>query len=66
MAECLAVDTLVRSINGHAEMLKTTADLPRGSSLLLCEVCLRGEIPRGDAARLIGKSAHTALPLMLH
>jgi Fic family protein len=66
MGECLAVDTLVRRITGHAELLEATRDLPKGTPLLLREVCLRGEIPRGDAARVIGKSARTAQPVIQH
>jgi Fic family protein len=64
MSGCLAVDTLVQRITGHAELRTATGDLPKGASLLLREVCLRGEIPRGDAARVIGKSARTAQPVV--
>ena len=64
MAGCLVVDTLVQRITGHSEMLEATGDLPKGASLMLREVCLRGEIPRGDAARVIGKSARTAQPVV--
>jgi len=64
MSGCLAVDTLVPRITGHAELRTATGDLPKGASLLLREVCLRGEIPRGDAARVIGKSARTAQPVV--
>jgi Fic family protein len=60
MTSCLAVDTLLRRITGYAELRQATGDLPRQCALLLREVCLRGEIPRGDAARVIGKSPRTA------
>lgn len=64
MSDCLAVDTFVQRITGHAELRTATGDMPKGASLLLREVCLRGEIPRGDAARVIGKSARTAQPVV--
>ncbi len=60
MAERLAVDSLARRITGYAELSEATGDLPKGGRHLLPEVSLRGEMPRGDAARIIGKSARTA------
>jgi Fic family protein len=60
MAQRLEVDALLRRVHGATEMLEATGDLPKGSRYLLTEALLRGEMPRGDAARLIGKSPRTA------
>lgn len=60
MTSALAVETLVRRITGYATMHEATGDLPKGSQHLLRDVCLRGEMPRGEAARIIGKSPRTA------
>lgn len=60
MAERLAVDSLIRRITGYAELGEATGDLPKGSRYLLPDVCLRGEISRGDVARVINKSQRTA------
>jgi Fic family protein len=60
MSDVLAVDTVLRRIEGYSLMSEASGDLPVRGGLLLREVWLRGEIPRGDAARVIGKSARSA------
>lgn len=60
MSECLAVDTLERRLSGYAAMREATGDWPAGTATVLRDACLRGEIPRGDVPRLIGKSPRTA------
>jgi Fic family protein len=60
MNDCLAIDRLDQRMTGFAKMKEATGDWPAGTSLVLREVCLRGEIPRGEVARLIGKSTRTA------
>jgi hypothetical protein len=42
-----------------AEQSKEIGLLPAGSSLVLREVFLRGEIPRGDVGRIVGVSSRT-------
>jgi Fic family protein len=60
MNGCLAVETLERRITGYATLRESTGDWPAGSGNVLRDVCLRGEIARGDVPRLIGKSPRTA------
>lgn len=60
MAERLSTDTLLRRVTGHAELREATGDMAKGSRHLLTDVLLRGEIARGDAPRVIGKSPRTA------
>jgi len=60
MSGCLALETFVRRVEGWAELQAAQGALPRGSQHVLREVCLRGEVARGEAARALGKSARTA------
>lgn len=60
MNDCLATDRLDQRLNGYSAMREAAGDWPAGTSRVLREVCLRGEIPRGEVARLIGKSPRTA------
>src|ERR1039458_8567467 len=60
MQELLALDGMLNRIAGYAERRESAKELPRGSALVLREVFLRGEIARGDVARIIGASPRTA------
>jgi Fic family protein len=60
MGGCLAVETLDRRITGYAALREGTGDWPAGSGHVLRDVCLRGEIARGEVPRLLGKSPRTA------
>lgn len=60
MNECLATDRLDQRMSGYSAMREAAGDWPAGTSRVLREVCLRGEIARGEVARLIGKSPRTA------
>jgi Fic family protein len=60
MNGCLAPDTLERRLSGYSALREATGDWPANTGNVLRDVCLRGEIPRGDVPRLIGKSARTA------
>jgi len=60
MNECLATDRLDQRMSGYSVMREASGDWPAGTSRVLREVCLRGEIARGEVARLIGKSPRTA------
>ena len=60
MVELLGLDGMANRIVGHAERGESAKELPRGSALVLREVFFRGEIARGDAARIIGASPRTA------
>jgi hypothetical protein len=51
---------MLNRIAGYAERRESAKELPRGSALVLREVFLRGEIARGDVARIIGASPRTA------
>jgi len=56
MQELLDLQGMQRRILGYAERSEATSDLPRGAGNVLREVFLRGEIVRGDVARLMGVS----------
>ncbi len=60
MRELLALDGMLNRIGGYAERREFAKELPRGSAMVLRELFLRGEIARGDVARIIGASARTA------
>lgn len=60
MSACLVPDTLERRLTGYASLRESTGDWPAGTGVVLRDVCLRGEIPRGDVPRLIIKSARTS------
>ena len=60
MSGCLAPDALERRLTGYAVMREATGDWPAGTGVVLRDVRLRGEIPRGDVPRLIRKSPRTA------
>lgn len=60
MRELLGLDLLQRRIIAFAEREEAIDRLPKGSALVLREVFLRGEIPRGEVARIVGVSPRTA------
>ena len=59
MRELLDLDGMSRRIAGFSEREESTGQLPFGSALVLREIFLRGEIPRGDVARIAGVSPRT-------
>jgi Fic family protein len=59
MEGLLDLDRLQARITGYAERRESAKELPRGSGRVLREVFLRGEIARGEVARLIDASART-------
>jgi Fic family protein len=59
MQELLALDGMLNRIAGYAERRESARELPGGSALVLRELFLRGEIARGDVARIIGASPRT-------
>ena len=61
MGQLLALEGMVNRIAGYAERRESAKELFHGSALVLREIFLRGEIPRGDVARIIGASLRTAL-----
>ena len=60
MGELLGLDGMLKRIAGFAERGEAAKELPRGAGLVLRELFLRGEIARGDVARIVGASARTA------
>ena len=60
MRELLDLVGMQRRIVGYAERRESAAELPSGAGLVLREIFLRGEIARGDVARIVGVSARTA------
>ena len=60
MQEFLDLDRMQNRITGYAERGEAAKDLASGSGLVLREIFLRGQIPRGDVARIIGVSPRTA------
>ena len=59
MRELLDLDGMSRRITGFAERDESAGELPSGSALVLRAIFLRGEIPRGDVARIAGVSPRT-------
>ena len=60
MGKLLALDGMVNRVVGYAERREFAKDLPHGTALVLRELFLRGEIARGEGARIIGASPRTA------
>jgi Fic family protein len=60
MGELLALEGMLNRIVGYAERGEYAKELPHGSVLVLRELFLRGEVARGEVARIIGASARTA------
>jgi Fic family protein len=60
MQETLSLDGMVDRITGYCKQRESAGELPGGSALVLREIFLRGEIARGEVARIIGASARTA------
>ena len=59
MENLLDLDSLQARITGYAERRESAKELPRGSGRVLREAFLRGEIARGEVARIIEASART-------
>ncbi len=59
MQGLLNLDSMQARILGYAERKESAKELPDGSGLILREIFLRGEIPRGDVPRIIGASPRT-------
>ena len=60
MEGLLSLDGMLNRIGGYAGRREAAKALPKGSGLVLKESFLRGEIARGDVARIIGASPRTA------
>ncbi len=60
MEALLSLDGMLNRIAGYAGRKEAAKALPKGSGLVLKESFLRGEIARGDVARIIGASPRTA------
>ncbi len=60
MTQCLQADTLERRLTGYARLREAMGDWPAGAHVVIRDACLRGEIPRGNVPRLIGKSPRTS------
>lgn len=60
MRELLDLDGMQRRIIGYGERRESAAELPSGAAPVLREVFLRGEMARGEVARVVGVSARTA------
>jgi len=64
MKGMLSLPGLNNRIRGYCEIQERSGDLPRRTALLLPEIILKGEIPRGDVARLVDTSPRTAQALI--
>ena len=60
MGELLNLDTLEARIVAYAQRRAFVKELPAESGFVLREVLLRGEVPRGEMARVTGTSERTA------
>lgn len=60
MQELLALEGMLNRVVGYGERRESAHELPSGSALVLREIFLRGEIARGDVARIISASPRTA------
>ena len=63
MRELLDLDGMSRRIAGFAQREESAGELPSGAALVLRDVFLRGEIARGDVARITGVSPRTGQTL---
>jgi Fic family protein len=59
MHELLDLERMQRRITGYAARGESASELPQGAGAVLREVFLKGEIIRGDVARIIGASPRT-------
>ena len=60
MDKLLALEGMLNRIIGYGERRESAKELPSGSALVLREIFLRGEVARGEVARIIGVSQRTA------
>ncbi len=60
MAERLELDGFLRRLEGYVGRQSSFGELPSQANYLLREAFLRGEVPRGEVARITGKSDRTA------
>lgn len=60
MQELLGLEGMLNRIVGYGERREFAKELPGGSALVLREIFLRGEIPRGDVPRIIAASPRTS------
>jgi Fic family protein len=60
MSERLELDGFLRRLNGYVERQVSFGELQPEAGYLLREVFLRGEVPRGEVARITGKPDRTA------
>ena len=63
MHELLDVQGMQRRITGYAQRRESATELPKGAGAVLQEVFLRGEITRGEVARIIDASPRTGQAL---
>ena len=63
MHDLLGLEGMQRRICGYAGRLESASELPSGGAAVLREVFLRGEMARGEVARVIGASARTGQTL---
>jgi Fic family protein len=59
MRDLLDLETLSRRVMGFAQREESAGDLPTGSALVLRDLLLRGEISRGEVARIAAVSPRT-------
>ncbi|HEX4381753.1 MAG TPA: Fic family protein [Myxococcales bacterium] len=60
MAKLLKLEDLHKRIAGYAALRTVAGELPAESGHLLVQALLQGEVPRGDAARILGLGERTA------
>lgn len=60
MSERLELDGFLRRLEGYVGRQTSFGNLPREANFLLREAFLRGEVPRGEVARITGKPDRTA------
>jgi hypothetical protein len=60
MKDMLDLPLLTKRIRGYCKVKEQSEDLPKRSSLILPEIALKGEIARGEVARIIDASPRTA------
>ena len=64
MKEMLSLGSLKDRLRGFCEVKERSGELPKRTSILLPEIVLKGEIPRGEVSRIIVSSPRTAQPLV--
>jgi Fic family protein len=60
MTKLLKLEDFRKRVEGYARLRASSDELPEEAGHLLVQALLQGEVPRGDAARILGLGVRTA------